>query len=314
MIEIPTKGKVDCIKRGIEEGNPHLDLLIASYVDSFFDGFSAYKIDHKSLPNDRSFMDVVVKGIEDIVLLKDDFIAFLRVIIKSKQYCTPELFIDFFERLLQFYNDNGISLYTSSDIASYSVDNYRFFNQVLFISFVAQLIAAQRFDVLSGVLSARLIVTSSRRFESVESVNYIRFREYNYTLNEFVNDTYPNKHYSVTADFVKRFASPTIPFEELVKADILLYYLSVLYPGDSYLDRFWYPELAPYNHQVQVLPKLVSRRYFETSKCLFGVTSVEEYKKLLLDLTDSIHRLGTGIFGVPNIKEALLYETVATVA
>ena len=39
MTEIPTKGKIDVIKKGIIDGNPHLDLLIADYFDSFFNGF-----------------------------------------------------------------------------------------------------------------------------------------------------------------------------------------------------------------------------------------------------------------------------------
>lgn len=313
MIEVPTKGSIESIKKGIVEGNPHLDLLIENYLDTFFDGFLSYRIVLSNLPQDRSFVKVVVKGIEDIVPMKDNFIEFVRVIIKSKTYCTSDLFVSFFERLLQFYNDNDIILYTGNDLTSYSFDNYRFFNQDLFITLVAFLLDAQRFDVLSGILSSRLIITSNRRFGTAESVNYIRFREYNYTLNEFVNETYPNKHYSVTADYIKRFETK-MPFENLIKADILLFYLSVLYPGDNFLDRFWYPELAVYNHQLQVLPKLISKRYFDLCKCLFGVNTVEEYKKLLLNLNDAIRQLGTGAHGVPSIKEGLLYDFVATVA
>ena len=251
-------------------------------MDSFFDVIMSYKIDYRTLPKDRSFVEPIINGIEGIVLLKDDFIAFVRVIIRSKTYCNSELFIGFFERLLQFYDDNDINLYPGNDIVSYSFDNYRFFNQDLFITLVATLVEAQRFDVLSGILSARLIVTSNHRFGTAASVNYIRFREYNYTLNEFVNDTYPSRCFSVTADYIKKYAD-RVPFEDLIKADILLFYLSVLYPGDNFLDRFWYPELAAYNQQLQVLPKLISKRYFDACKCLFGVQTIEEYKKRLLD-------------------------------
>ena len=311
MLEIPTKGKVEGIKKGIAEGNPHLGMLIGDYVDSFFDGFLSYKIDYQTLPKDKSFFKVVVNGIEEMEPLKEDFVAFVRIICKSKSYCNSDLFVDFFERLLQFYNDNDINLYTGNDIVSYSFDNYRFFNQELFITLVATLVESQRFDVLSGILSARFIVTSNRRFGTADSVNYIRFREYNYTLNEFVNETYPSRRISVTADFIKKYANK---FENLIRADILLFYLSVLYPGDNFLDRFWYPELAVYNQQLQVLPKLISKRYFDACKCLFGVETIEEYKKLLLDLNDSISQHGTGVYGVPNIKEGLLFNSVATVA
>ena len=313
MKELPTKGKITTIKKGISEGNHHLDLLIDDYLNSFFDGFLQYKINDKELPQDRTFKDVVVKGIEEIVPLKEDFLEFVSVIVRSKLYCTSELFVGFFERLLQFYNDNDINLYTGNDLTSYSFDNYRYFNQDLFISLVALLIDVQRFDVLSGIISARLIITSNRRFGTAESVNYIRFREYNYTLNEFVNETYSNKRYSATADFMKKYASK-LSFENLIKADILLFYLSVIYPGDNFLDRFWYPELAVYNQQLQVLPKLISTRYFNSCRCLFGVNTVEEYKRLLLNLNDAIQQLRVSMHGVPNIKEGLLFDSVATVA
>lgn len=313
MKEIPTKGRIEVIKKGITDGNPHLDMLIGDYVDSFFDGLLSYKIDYRSLPKDLSNINVIVKGIEEIEPVKEDFITFVRTIIKSKTYCNSNFFVEFFERLLQFYNDNDIKLYTGNDIISYSFDNYRFFNQDLFISLVAILVESQRFDVLSGILSARLIITSNHRFGTADSVNYIRFREYNYTLNELVNETYPSKRLSVTADYIKKYAD-RIPFDNLIKADILLFYLSVLYPGDNFLDRIWYPELAVYNQQLQVLPKIISKRYFDSCKCLFGVQTIEEYKKLLLDLNDAIRQLGTGLQGVPNIKEGLLYNTVATVA
>ena len=311
MIDIPVKEKLELIKKGIVEGNPHLDLLIADYFDSFFEGFLAFRIDYLTLPQDNSFKEIIVKGIDEISSLKEDYIQFVRTIVKSKNYCTVDLFVDFFERLLQFYSDNDINLYTGRDLHSYSVDNYRFFNQDLFISLVATLVEFQRFDVLSGLLSSRFIIVSSRTFGNVESVNYIRFREYNYTLNEFVNETYPKKHFSVTADFINKYAS-IVPFDNLVKADILLYYLSVLYPGDSFLDRFWYPELAVYNHQSQILPKLISKRYFDSCRCLFNVQDVEEFKKRLLDLNDAINQAGI-IQGVPNVKIGLLYDSVASV-
>ena len=101
--------------------------------------------------------------------------------------------------------------------------------------------------------------------------------------------------------------------DNLVKADILLYYLSLIYPGDTFLDRIWYPELSFANHHPQILPKLISKRYFELSKCLFGVDTVDEFKKLLLKLTDSVQQMNNGVQGVPNIKIGLLYDSVATV-
>ena len=135
---------------------------------------------------------------------------------------------------------------------------------------------------------------------------FIRFREYNYTLNEFLNISQP-KRLSVTADYMYKYTGTG--FERLVKADILLYYISIWNPTNKILDPFWYPELNVYNRDKSILPNLVSKKYFDAAKVLFGVDTVKQFKDLLDNTDDSMQH--KGLYRVPQLKDGLMYNTVA---
>ncbi len=116
---------------------------------------------------------------------------------------------------------------------------------------------------------------------------------------------------SITADKMKQYAS-IVNFDEMVKADILLCYMSLFYPGDGSIFDKWFPELSCYNGHVEILPKMRSMRYFNKAKVLFGVDSVEEYKTKIEGLKDDIQN--DGYHRIPNIKSGLSYEEVGRIS
>lgn len=59
------------------------------------------------------------------------------------------------------------------------------------------------------------------------------------------------------------------------------------------------------------LPKIISKRYFAKAKILFGVNSVEEYRRKIDGIKDEIQR--DGYFKIPNVKAGLSYDTVGSI-
>ena len=108
---------------------------------------------------------------------------------------------------------------------------------------------------------------------------------FNYTLNKFKNTSFDLHRVSIQADYINNYATH-LRFDSLVKTDLLLYYLSLVYPNKSMFEMHWYPDCSIYNHGVEVLPKLASKRFFEKAKVLFGVNTVDEYKELVSSLND----------------------------
>lgn len=90
----------------------------------------------------------------------------------------------------------------------------------------------------------------------------------------------------------------------------MLYYISIWNPTNKILDPFWYPELNVYNRDKSILPNMVSKNYFDTAKVLFGVDTVKQFKDLLDNTDDSMQH--KGLYRVPQLKDGLMYNTVAS--
>lgn len=99
-------------------------------------------------------------------------------------------------------------------------------------------------------------------------------------------------------------------FEEMVEADILLYYLSLAYVKTEDVYDMWYPELSIYNSSFTILPKLVSSRYLEKAKLLFGVDDKESFITRIKGLKDHLQR--DGCHHIPSLLQGLGLDKICS--
>ncbi len=304
---LPTAHKVETIKKSILEGRLNVEILIQDYLELFLSILPSYKIKYEEF-NATNFIQKVEEGIIQMLPLRDDFISFLQIIAKTS-YCTGELFVDFIEHYLQTLEDNKIDLLEGGQLDSLIFDHFRYFNYDWFLSISQVLINSERFDVLFAIVKSHYcVVNRNHLIKSVDEKSFMSFQSYNYTLNKYKNNT---GRYSVVADTVYNNATK-IQADDLIKTDLLLFYLSLIYPSKNDFEFHWYPDCSVYNRSITVLPKLVSKRFFEKAKILFGVKTVEEFKQLVSsvkipnDVYDNHHM-------IPNIQKGLSFDDVATI-
>lgn len=308
-VMLPTSNKVKGIKNAIMVANPNTNLLIRDYLDLFLSSLLDYKIDYHTI-NDSNFIDVIEKSINEMLPLKNDFLDFILAVVGT-QYLPKELLSDFFERMLQFYADNEISLYEGNTLDSVSFDNYRYFNHDLFISVVTLLLSKEQFEIVHELVSHHFCIVEERRMSTPQEVSFMRFRTYNYTLNGYKNDRRQLRRISVVADMMKANAVK-VKFEDMVRTDLLLYYLSLLYPSKDMFERYWYPELSIYNQQFVILPKLASLRFFNKAKVMFGASTVEQYKNIVSSIKEP--EIRDGYHNIPSTVKGLSFEDVGTIS
>lgn len=307
-VMLPTSNKVKGIKSAIMAANPNTHLLIRDYLDLFLSSLVDYKIDYHTL-NDSNFIDAVEKSINEMLPLKEDFLDFIMTVVGT-QYLTKELLSDFFERMLQFYADNDISLYEGNSIDCVCFDNYRYFNYDMFLSIVTILLSKEQFEMIHELVSHHFCIIEKQRMSSPQEISFMRFRTYNYTLNRYKNDRHQLNRVSVVADTIKQHAVK-VRFDDMVRTDLLFYYLSLIYPSKDRLELYWYPELSALNQQFFVLPRLASLRYFDKAKIMFGVNTVEEYKNLVSTIKEpERHDL---YHNIPVVTKGLSVEEVGTI-
>lgn len=310
-ITLPTSNKVRAIKHAIVTANPNTHLLVQDYFNLFLSSLKGYIIDYQSL-NEGNFISVIEASILSMLPLKDDFLDFISIV-AGTQYLTGEILSDFFEQMLQFYEENDVNLYEGTTSDCICFDNFRYFNHDLFISVVTLLLSKEQFGIINELVSHHYCIIEERHMNnSFKEVSFMRFRSYNYTLNRFKNEHYQLRRVSVVADLMKINALK-VRFEDMVRADLLLYYLSLIYPSkDKYFEPFWYPELSVYNRKFIVLPKLASLRYFNKAKVMFGVDDVEQFKALIASIKEPDAHDGNHFIPVP--MKGLSVEDVGSIS
>ena len=297
----------EAVTNAVIQGNPNLEIILTNYFEAVILRIVDFEIDTQNINDIEQLNKEVLDGIEKLEDLRKEFLSVVQTFAASNNSLLTKYLPSFFERLLNYYEERGINLYTGTNTDVLRNDHFRFFNQFLIISITEILIENCCFDTLRVILHTTYNVYD-KSFGSIRKANFIRFRAYNYTLNEFLNTGSPKK-ISVTADYIRKYSSGR-DFEKFIKADILLYYISLWHHVDDIFDVTWFPELSVYNREKQILPQMASKSYFENAKILFGVETIEEYKQLLSDTKDTLERYG--LYRVPDIQIGLLYDTVGS--
>lgn len=297
----------DAVVNAVLNDSSNLEIVLSNYFKAFIERLGEYDINLQGVNTTELLTKKVLDGIEKLEVMRKEFISVVEIFAPSNNPILSRYLPVFFEDLLVSYEERGVNLYTGTSADVLRNDHYRFFNQHLFISLTSLLLENRCFETLSVLLHAKYKVYD-KLYGKLRDVNFIRFRAYNYTLNQFLNKTTP-KRVSVTADYIRNFSSST-DFDKFVRADILLYYMSLWNHVDSIFDSAWFPELSVYNRDIQILPHMVSKKYFEKSKVLFDVNTVADYKKLLETTTDKLDR--QGLYRVPQLQAGLLYDTVGS--
>lgn len=280
---------------------------VERYLEKLIASLGQFKISFRG-GNAKDLVDLIEKSIDSMQVVTNDFINFLETVSANKE-CKGEQFVDFFENLLQYYEDNNIALPTSDSVSYLVNDNYRFFNYELFLSFASIMLKHQRFDIIRDVVSADFCILSNRMGREVMPLNYVEFQKYNYTLDRFKKNLTNSNLISEAATLLKSKMEGKL-FEKMVEADILLYYLSLVYVKTEEVYDTWYPELSIYNSSFTILPKLVSSRYFEKAKVLFGVDDKESFVTLAKGLKDNLQR--DGYHHIPSVLQGLGVDKVCS--
>ena len=235
------------LKEKIDQSSD-LQTWIARYCDKIIESLDQFKVTFNG-GKTCDLIELVEKSIASMQVVNNDFIAFVDTVASNSE-CNGKQFVDFFEKLLQYYEDKDIELASSTDSWHLKNDNYRFFNYELFLSFTAI------------------------------------FQKHNYTLDYYKNKGYSSS--SQVAILMNNYGGDK--FSSWVEVDILLYYLSLIYgkPGDRI--SMWYPTLSIYNRAFEILPKMASMRYFEKAKIMFGVADKDSFKTLIARTKDELQR------------------------
>ncbi len=280
--ESPMTHKTSSIIRGFENQltkNPkRINTIVREFLDDFYEDLKGYTA------NIESTRDVIVwgKAIHDNIVsftpLRNDYISFLDKLLKSETKFDIEIFIKFFEKLplLKDPQDNR-SRWSQSEF-----DNFRFFIHELFLYTIAVGLKNENYMFVEEILYSSYFFQDKHNYKTEPK----RFDElYNYVkiFDEYYKQTYSKNLFSPMADLVIKRIPDSINEDNLIDADLLCYYVSVLE------NLRWFPITYVYrtSGRFDLFDRLISLRHFEKVKCLFGIQNLKELKEKLNEIREN---------------------------
>ena len=313
-IYLPTANKVNTIKKALIDEKKNTILFIQDYYDTFINSLPSFSIDEKSL-NSENYDDLVLKSINELAILRDDFMNLLNVYTSYSLEIDAERLHSFFEKMLDYLSNLEGMSHSSNSFGSIQIDNFRFFFYELFLYFTASMISKDRFKELGFILHTPFVINVTRHYK-IQELNFSSFRNHVATLNKLRNEKYRMNRISLTADIIKERATGNIKFDQLMQADALLYYISIMNTGMTYSRRVWFPETTCYHfYHLPLMKKAISQRFFEKIKPLFDVTDKEDFIAKVDDVVkykrDNIERF---YYEIPQIRDGLNINEICTIA
>ena len=181
----------------------------------------------------------------------------------------------------------------------------------MFIEIISFLLHNEQFAIIQSLLEASFVVPADNSYGLTSVYSFLDLRTYNQTLNEHKKQRDNLNYYNVEGYVIKQTTGTN--FDDLVRTDIILYYLSLIYPHKSFGIDYWFPTLGVYNRNMDIMPMLISKRYFEKVKILFKVDTPEEFKSLISGITEpDLRRYEQGI-RIPIISKGLMIDRVAMI-
>lgn len=288
--------------------------LITAFFDQWLLDLEALRV---KLVQDEPFDETLVKTIELMKPARDSFISFVRQLTQLQPSEEDvDLIHDNFERLAQLqFRPASINSYLDGQW-----DQYRFVCYELMLYFTAILVRYGKYSMLADFANSTYFYESDANRQQSEGIGLFDHRVW--SLDEVRNSRLQLNRVSVTAGMIRTRAEGSgIPFKDLMAADLLLHYMTLLNASTgetSWQSSVWFPRLSAYRtyETIPTLYKLISRRHFERVKVLFGVGTPEELKDLLIKAQEPANRYYSGsspfYFHIPALSEAFQLEKLAS--
>ena len=308
--ETPMTHKTSSIIRSfdyrIEKFPKRVNTIIKEFLNDFFEDLKGYSVDVSSTKDVFSFGKVIHDNIISYTPLRNDYILFLDKLLRSELEFDIDIFIRFFEKLPILKSAlDGRSSYYSNEF-----DNFKFFIHEIFLYTVAVGLKNESYKFIEEILYSGYIFQDKSNYSN----DVQRFRGlYNYVevFDQYYNQTY-SAYSPMAALFIKRLPE-NVAKEELVTADLLCHYVSVLD------DFYWFPITYIYGDFVRKKPelfnRLVSLRHFEKVKMLFNVDTVKELQdKLTAVQVENPERMGYSMASsITPIYKLIEIEKIGTI-
>lgn len=312
-VRLRTAQKTKEIKNIVSRTDKNPSGHIEDYLNDFLKNLNDFRID--KIKPDENVDDVILQKIEKMLPLRDDFIEFIRTLFKYDSKVDLDQFRDFFEKLIKLQ-------FKPEDVSSWNklqFDQYRFFEYELFLYFIAALFKLKKFKEASYFIYHQYFFRDEN-MGNIININFTIFNRYLESLEEHRKQRLKLNRISITADLIKeRSNNEYLTFQEILEADLVLYYLSLLQKDDSW-GSGWFPRLSVYNRRgrnTEILERMISGEHSDRVAALFGIKSKDQLGEVVTKISDSQKNNNQNYdrfnYDIPNIDQIIKIEKINSI-
>ena len=289
----------------IKNNKPNTLGALDEYLNTFSENLERFRL----IKPEGEFDEAVIKSINDFIPYRNEFIQLL---INISQYAISDEYIQnlhrFFERLLHYTNPpEGTTYWNDQDY-----DNFKFILHELFLYTIAILIKHERFEQINTLLTQKYYLPESSTQGRDVMVSFTVFSRPIYSLGRR-NERLSMRRLSLQADLLKQRSLGTgIDFRNLMQADFVLFLRSELSSGKNIFYGEWRPNTLVYAEEqyvpFEIFARSTSTKYFEKTKRLLGIETIEELNALLLAYRDNKRQMPKWDYRTFNALALLGYD------
>lgn len=276
--DTPMSHKTSNIVRSFENQinkNPkRINSIIRDFLEDFYNDLIGFSITFSSR-DVLTFGKEICENINSYTPLRNDYIIFIDKLIKSELEFDIEIIIRFFEKLplLKRPQDSRVS-WSDSEF-----DNFRFFIHEISIYTVAIGLKNDNYKFVEELLYSSYFFQDKYE-QKTEPQKFEKLYNHIDTIDQYYKQTYSQNFYSPMADFIIKRVPEFMTKDQIIDADLVCYYVSVL---EKYR---WFPMTYVYRTRgkLELFDRLVSQRHFEKIKVLFNVETVKELQDKLIEI------------------------------
>lgn len=318
-ILLATAYKVNSIKQALLNNNVNTIILIKDYLNCVISEIERSELIINDFPFGENTLsdydEIILNRINNLIHLRSDFENFIIVYLDFSVCINKEILHDFFERLIEYCTNTEGERLPSRFIGNLKGDSWKFLIYELFLVFTATLIQKEKFEELAYIIYTPFVIKRNWEDDYIE----IPFHEFNRSVRS-INDSRKQRlnlnRVNIVADTIKQRMSKNVNFDKMVEADLLLYYISILFPLKGGNKPYWFPQLSCYGSPSKTaLPKTISKKYFDKAKVLLRVNSKEDLQSIILELIScGGDKLDRGWYKFPLISHGLQMDKVCQIS
>ena len=267
--------------RKLKKANEKGMVELAKNIERQFIGRVVGSLNAKMNEDAFSSCDVIDK-VDKLKMIRDNVFEFVEELAMN-----DELSADFIVSLLEeVYNKvptiENMS-YTQSDFECYD-----FFRWELFIGVTAILLHFELYGVLRMILTNTYFLRMNC-FQGAEEkpCGYISFNNYMESIEERCSSHFDKNYYSKKAYLLcGREKYPILTKQAMSRADLILYHMSkAIDVISTRWSNIWFPHMYVYAKDLNLWKRLLSKKYCDKIMPLFGVSNIEELRKMISKVT-----------------------------